>query len=168
VSGPPAFLPGRPTRSWAVVLSATVRRFRPDVSPKTLRESLGQRGSILVYNAAFESQRLSELAPWLPEFTERIRNIQARLWDLLPVVRRNCYHPAFAGSYILKSVLRALVPGMTYEGMAVSNGQDAGLAWGLLIRRIVDESELERLTKALLDYCRQDTLAVVKLLDTFG
>jgi hypothetical protein len=31
------------------------------------------------------------------------------------------YHPAFAGSYSLKAVLPALVPDMTYEGMAVAN-----------------------------------------------
>ena len=82
----------------------------------------------------FESQRLSDLAAWLPEFAERIKRIQARLWDLLPVVR-HVYHPAFAGSYSIKSVLPALVPEMTYEGMEVADGQDAGLAWESLVRR---------------------------------
>ena len=57
------------------------------------------------------------------------QEIQIRLWDLLPVVRNHVYHPAFAGSYSLKGVLPALVPEMTYQGMAVANGQDAGLAW---------------------------------------
>jgi hypothetical protein len=47
---------------------------------------LGKSGSILVYSA-FESQRLSDLAAWLPEFAGRIKKIQRRLWDLLPVVR---------------------------------------------------------------------------------
>ena len=60
--------------------------------------ALGDSGSIVVY-AAFESQRLSELAAWLPEFAEQIKAIQSRLWDLLPVVRNHVYHPAFAGSY---------------------------------------------------------------------
>jgi hypothetical protein len=92
----------------------------------SLCDALGERGSILVYNVAFESQRLSELAVWLPEFAERIKNLQARLWDLLPVVRSHVYHPTFAGSYSLKSVLPALVPEMSYEGMLVGNGQDAG------------------------------------------
>ena len=50
----------------------------------------------------------------------------SRLWDLLPVVRNHVYHPAFAGSYSLKSVLPALVPEMSYAGMQVADGQDAG------------------------------------------
>src|ERR1017187_2552400 len=89
---------------------------------------LGKSGSIVAY-AAFDSQRLSELATWLPEYADRIKNIQTRLFDLLPLVRNHIYHPAFAGSYSLKSVLPALVPRMTYVGMEVANGQDAGLAW---------------------------------------
>jgi predicted RecB family nuclease len=131
---------------------------------ESLCNALGEGGNIVVYSA-FESQRLSELAGWLPEFAGRINKIQRRLWDLLPVVRNNVYHPAFAGSYSLKNVLPALVPEMTYESMPVANGQEAGLAWEALIRGGLDQSERDRIRKALLDYCGQDTLAMVKLLD---
>ncbi|MFZ0798399.1 MAG: DUF2779 domain-containing protein [Terriglobales bacterium] len=127
--------------------------------------ALGESGSIVVY-APFESQRLSELAAWLPEFAGLIKTIQGRLFDLLPVVRNHVYHPAFAGSYSLKAVLPALVPEMTYDGMAVANGQDAGLAWESLVRGGLDQSERERTRKALLDYCGKDTLALVRLLET--
>jgi len=130
-----------------------------------LCDALGECGSIVVYNAAFESQRLSELAAWIPEFAERIRRIQDRLWDLLPLVRKHCYHPAFAGSYSLKAVLPALVPEMSYVGMDVAGGQDAGLGWESLVRGIVDQGERERLRKALLDYYGQDTLALMKVLE---
>jgi predicted RecB family nuclease len=126
--------------------------------------ALGDSGSIVVYNAAFESQRLSELAAWLPEYAERIKAIQSRLWDLLPIVRNHVYHPAFCGSYSLKAVLPALVPEMTYEGMPVANGQDAGLAWESLVRGTLDKAERESTRKALLDYCGQDTLALMLLL----
>jgi predicted RecB family nuclease len=127
--------------------------------------ALGESGSIVVY-AAFETQRLSELAAWLPEFADRIKKIQSRLWDLLPIVRNHVYHPAFAGSYSLKSVLPALVPEITYDGMKVSNGRDAGLAWESLIRGGLDQSERDRIGKAMLDYCGQDTLALVKIVAT--
>ena len=72
-------------------------------------------------------------------------------------------NPAFAGSYSLKAVLPALVPEMTYEGMEVTNGQDAGLAWENLIRGSLDQAERERIRKALLAYCGQDTLAMIRL-----
>jgi hypothetical protein len=125
---------------------------------------LGESGSIVVYSS-FESQRLSDLDSWFPEFADRINAIQARLFDLLPVVREHTYHPAYAGSYSIKSVLPALVPEMTYEGMEVANGQDAGLAWESLVRGSLDASERDKIRKALLDYCGQDTLAMVRLLE---
>lgn len=132
----------------------------------SLSAGVGDSGSIVVYNAAFESQRLSELASWLPEFADRINNIQARLFDLLPVVRNHVYHPAFAGSYSLKSVLPALVPELTYDGMQVANGQDAGLAWESLVRGNLSSTERDTVTNALLEYCGQDTLALLRLLQT--
>jgi predicted RecB family nuclease len=128
----------------------------------SLCHALGESGSVVVYSS-FESQRLSDLASWVPEFADRINAIQARLFDLLPVVREHVYHPAFAGSCSIKSVLPALVPEMTYDGMQVANGQDAGLAWGSLVRGRLDCDERERIRKALLAYCSLDTLAMVRL-----
>jgi predicted RecB family nuclease len=130
----------------------------------SLCRALGESGNIVVYSS-FESQRLSDLAAWLPEYAERINAIQARLFDLLPVVREHTYHPSYAGSYSIKSVLPALVPEMTYDGMDVANGQDAGLAWESLVRGSLDNCERDGLMKALLDYCGQDTLALVRLVD---
>jgi predicted RecB family nuclease len=115
--------------------------------------------------SGFEAQRLSDLAAWMPEFAGRIEKIQRRLWDLLPVIRSHVYHPRFAGSFSLKYVLPALVPEMTYVGMEVANGTDAGLAWEALIRGGLDQAERDRIRKALLDYCGQDTLAMVRLLE---
>jgi predicted RecB family nuclease len=129
----------------------------------SLCTALGENGSIVVYSS-FESQRLSELASWFPEFADRITAIQARLFDLLPVVREHVYHPAFGGSYSIKSVLPALVPEMTYDGMQVANGQDAGLAWESLVHEGLNCEERERIRKALLDYCEKDTFALVQLL----
>ena len=131
----------------------------------SLCAALGDRGNVVVYNATFESQRLKELAAWLPEFSGRIKKIQRRLWDLLPVMRNHVYHPQFAGSYSLKYVLPALVPEMTYEGMEVANGTEAGVAWELLVQGNLDEPERNRIEKTLLDYCGQDTLALLKVLN---
>ena len=130
-----------------------------------LCDALGDRGSIVVYHQPFESQRLSELATWLPEFAGRIGQIRRRLWDLLPVIRNHIYHPAFAGSYSLKSVLPALVPEMTYDGMEVADGQAAGLVWESFISSDCGETVRQQRRRALLDYCEQDTLGMVRLLE---
>ena len=128
---------------------------------------LGDRGSIVVYST-FESQRLAELARWLPEYAERIDAIQVRLFDLLPVVREHTYHPAYTGSFSIKSVLPALVPEMTYEDMEVSNGRDAGLAWQALVRGGLSQTQHESIMKALLDYCGRDTSGLLRICEALN
>jgi hypothetical protein len=54
---------------------------------------------------------------------------------------------------------------MTYEGMEVPDGLAAGLAWESMIRGDSSESERNAKRKALLDYCGQETLAMVRLLE---
>ena len=88
-----------------------------------------------------------------------------RLWDLLPVVRQYIYHPKFNNSFSLKTVLPALVPAMTYDGMPVSEGQEAGLAFERMINGSLSTSEREKTRQDLLAYCKQDTLAMVRLVD---
>jgi predicted RecB family nuclease len=131
---------------------------------ETLCRVLKGKGHIVVYNRSFESVRLSELAARLPEYAGRIEQIQNRLWDLLPFIRQNVYHADFRGSYSIKDVLPALIPEMTYEGMEVGDGTQAGLAWECFVCGGLDEPEKMRLRKSLLAYCAQDTLAMVRLL----
>jgi hypothetical protein len=132
---------------------------------KTLCQVIGTKGSVLAYSSGFESGRLGELAAWLPQYKDKIENIQGRLWDPLPVIRTHVYHPEFRGSYSLKLVLPALVPDMTYQGMEVAEGSEAGLAWEKMIRADAESEDRKRLKDALLAYCKQDTLGMVRLLD---
>ncbi len=125
---------------------------------------LGQSGTVIVYNQSFELARLNELASWLQEFAEPIKQIQSRVLDLLPVIRNHVYHPAFAGSYSLKAVLPALLPEMTYEGMEIANGTDAGVAWEAFTKT-TDQGEQQRIKKALSEYCALDTLALLRLVE---
>jgi hypothetical protein len=54
---------------------------------------------------------------------------------------------------------------MTYDGMTVTDGQDAGIAWESLVRGRLDQEKREKIRRALLDYCGQDTLGMVRLLE---
>jgi hypothetical protein len=56
---------------------------------------------------------------------------------------------------------------MTYEGMEIADGEHAGLSWDRLVRGDVGKGEKERIQKALLAYCAQDTLAMARLLAYF-
>jgi len=124
------------------------------------------RAPIIVYNQGFESGRLNELAGWFPAYAGRIKRVQKRLWDLLPVVREHVYHPKFRGSFSIKSVLPALVPGMTYTGMGVADGAQAGVAYLKMLQEDTPKLEKKRIRSNLLQYCEQDTLAMVMLIDS--
>jgi len=122
-------------------------------------------GSVVVYNAAFERSRILELRDRFPAMAPALEALSERLWDLLPVVRNHVYHRDLHGSFSIKAVLPALVPGAGYEGMEIADG---GAASGALERVLFDRSLGDEartsLRGALLAYCRQDTLAMVELL----
>jgi len=137
---------------------------RPDFV-KALCQVIGKKGSVLAYNSGFESGCLASLAEELTQYKDEIGNIQDRLWDLLPVMRAHVYDLAFRGSYSLKSVLPALVRDMSYQGMEVAEGNEAGLAWEKMVRAEAGSDERRKLRNDLLAYCKQDTLAMVRLLE---
>jgi predicted RecB family nuclease len=133
---------------------------------ESLCRAVEDAATVVVYNQGFESGRLSDLARWLPQYSVQIGEIQSKLFDLLPVMRRNVYHPEFAGSYSLKQVLPALLPEMTYSGMQVANGGDAGIAWAQMISQDIESPERQLVRTALLEYCGQDTRALAELVKT--
>jgi len=137
---------------------------RPEFT-RTLCHVIGMKGNVLAYNKGFEWGCLANLARTLPRYRDQIEDIQGRLWDPLPVIRAHVYHLEFRGSYSLKAVLPALVPDMTYEGMGVSDGAEAGLAWEKMLRADVGGEERQKLRSDLLAYCKQDTIAMVRLLE---
>jgi hypothetical protein len=55
-----------------------------------------------------------------------------------------------------------MVPTMTYNNMEISDGSMAGQAY-LDMGRIGDPEELKRIRKALLAYCKQDTLGMAEI-----
>ncbi len=81
--------------------------------------------TIVAYNASFEVQRIDALIDRFPELARALLKIRKRIIDLLPIVREHVYHPAFNGSFSLKSVLPALVPGLGYQDLDVKDGGTA-------------------------------------------
>jgi len=134
----------------------------------SLLPALGNTGDIVVYNQAFESRVLEGLAGCFPEYKSAISALQERLWDLWPVIRSQTYHIDYQGSFSLKNVLPALAPDMTYEGMGISDGEQAGAVWDAMIHGRLPQGEEKQARQDLLAYCRQDTLAMARLLEILG
>ena len=133
---------------------------------KTLAESLtkaiDETGSIIAYNAGFEKGVLNQLARWYPEHAESLQSIIDRLWDQLVIFRKFYTDYRFKGSNSLKNVLPVIIPSMSYENLAVSDGTEAQVTWNEMIR-LPESSQKSKLINELREYCRQDTMAMVNL-----
>ena len=68
------------------------------------------------------------------------------------------------GSYSLKYVLPALVPELKYDEMEISDGGMAANAW-MRLWEMEDSGEIVKVRNALFEYCKLDTLAMVRILE---
>ena len=128
---------------------------------EALLDACGNEGLICVYSG-FERRVIRALSRELPDLSLELDALIERLWDLLKVVEGNYYHSDFHGSFSIKQVLPVLVPGMGYEELAISDGREASVAYESSLE--CDEpQERRRIHEALLEYCRQDTLAMLAL-----
>jgi hypothetical protein len=129
---------------------------------RTLLESLGKKGSICTYTA-FESQVITDLANHLPQYRDQLDALLERCRDLYDEIRRGYYHPGLHGSFSIKNVLPVLVPSMSYEDLSIQEGGQAGLEYLRMIDPATPPREKETIRRALLEYCRKDTLAMVRI-----
>lgn len=130
---------------------------------------LGTSGSIVVYNKTFEMTRIAELAEMYPDLSEALLNINHRIVDLLEPFSKGYYYvPAMKDSFSIKSVLPALYPDseeLNYHNLneAVQNGAMAMNVYPMM--RTMNEAQVAETRKALLEYCKLDTLAMVRVMD---
>jgi hypothetical protein len=120
---------------------------------------------ILTYNQAFEKGVLRSLAELFPDLAPAIATRLDQVRDLmLPFRRRDVYRWQMRGSYSIKEVLPAMVPELSYAGLEIADGLAAMQAYHTMCM-LEEGAELERLRAALLEYCRLDTLAMVRILE---
>lgn len=118
--------------------------------------------TVLAYNAPFEHAVLRDLADAVPSLSRRLVALSERVVDLLPLVRDHVYHPDFGGSFSLKSVVPALAPELSYRELSIASGEHASFELEqLLLGACQSKTELERRRRALLEYCRLDSLGMV-------
>lgn len=129
---------------------------------EALIESLGEKGSIVVYSA-YEEAMMRQVVEAFPEFRQFFSAIIKRLWDLHPIIKEHYYHPKFQGSYSIKTVLPAVVPSMGYDDLAIQEGGQAANEYYRMVFLESDWIEQARIKDALLRYCARDTMAMVEL-----
>lgn len=135
---------------------------------KALIEAVSTHGPVVVYNAGFEGARIKELAAAFPHLSSELLVIPERFFDLLPLARNHYYHPDMKGSWSIKDVLPTIVPELDYANLEVSDGVMAQEAYKEAIHSQTTPERKEEVRNAMLKYCEQDTIAMVKIVQAWG
>jgi len=132
---------------------------------RQLRADLPETGSVVAYNAGFETGRLKECCELLPEYKPWLRKVTPRIVDLLLPFRGFRYHhPDQNGSNSMKAVLPALT-GKGYEKLAIQEGGAASREFLRVTFGQVTAAERRRVRLDLEEYCGLDTLGMVQIVD---
>ena len=131
-----------------------------------LCEDIPQNVCVTAYNKGFECGRIKELAATFPDLSDHLMNIQSNIKDLLtPFQSGYYYNKAMGGSFSIKSVLPALFPddpALDYHNLEqIHNGGEAMSIFPKIKNMSPDEAEETRYN--LLQYCKLDTYAMVKV-----
>ena len=136
-------------------------------------------GTVLVYNDSFEKTRLKELSEIFPEYKKELLKIKDMVFDLMNIVKTrsslyeelgyskeeasmfNFYHEDMLGSFSIKKIL-PLFSNLTYKGMEIANGVQALVTYAKFEK--MDELEYKHKYQKLVEYCKQDTWAMVEVL----
>jgi len=129
---------------------------------------LPKTGSIMAFNQSFEISRIKELAQYLPEHKDALLALIPRFVDLIEPFRKlGFYHPDFHGSFSIKAILPAMFPNdaeLDFKSLEIQNGAMAMDIFANL-PRLKNLEQREQIRKALLEYCKLDTWAMVKIFD---
>lgn len=132
-----------------------------------LCEDIPKDVTVLAYNMSFEKSVIKKLALEYEALSPHLLAIHDNIKDLMiPFQQKYYVTPSMNGSYSIKYVLPALVPEMkeAYQKLdGVQNGLEAMSAFANMSK--LDSVEKEKIRKALLAYCKLDTLAMVRVLE---
>ena len=124
---------------------------------------------VVSYNMSFEQTRIKEMARMFPDLSDHLHDINANMIDLMVPFSKGAYYSrTLGGGYSIKQVLPALIPDdpeLDYKSLdeRVQHGGNAMDIYPTM--HLQPPEETEAIRKALLAYCRLDTLAMVKVLE---
>lgn len=147
---------------------------------KDLLKYVKPDGTLFAQNVAFEKGRIKELAEMFPKYKDDLMSIYNCGFDLLWLVNTNSklyeslgfdkersalpnfYDKSLSGSYSIKKTL-PVFSDLSYKNLEVHNGTDAIVAYANYNN--MTKKELEKTYENLKVYCKQDTWAMVVILD---
>ncbi len=153
------------TYTHAAFLAEGPNDARPPLAAAMVRATA--KADRVVMYTSFEKTRIRELQLAVPGLATELAALEAKLIDLHPVVKNCVYHPDFNGSFSLKDILTPLVPELTYNDLVIVDGRVASveIARLLFVADKIPQHERDRVRQELLDYCKRDTWAMVRLVE---
>lgn len=131
-----------------------------------LASDIPETACVLAYNQYFERDRIKDLAKLYPTLSKKLFAVAKNVRDLIdPFAEGMVYNRAMGNSTSIKSVLPALYPfdpSLDYSNLdGVQNGNDAMSIFPKLLS--MTKEERKEAEKDLLEYCKLDTFAMVKI-----
>ena len=135
---------------------------------ENLINDIPRQSCSLAYNMAFEKGIIADLAYQYPQHYTALMDIYNNMVDLMVPFKNHWYYDkAMQGSYSIKYVLPALFPeddAMNYNNLeGVRKGGEAMAAFKNI--PLLSEEEKQTVRKQLLEYCKLDTYAMVKIMN---
>lgn len=130
---------------------------------RSLYEAIKDARTVVFYSAYETTAVRSLAAANVPYGQELVEILTTRGFDLYKLVREQLYFPAFRGSFSIKKVLPALVPGLDYKDLAIADGDTAAVEYLRMRSPSISAEDRDEIADALRQYCSRDTLAMVEL-----
>ena len=131
---------------------------------KSLQLHIGDKGSVLAWNASFEKSCNVSMGKLLPEFKSFYADLNNRVVDLMIPFSSSWYvHKDFGGSASIKKVLPVLVTELSYKELGIHDGASAQRLWMEAVLDGKRDGEKEQILGDLEKYCKLDTLAMVEI-----
>lgn len=163
-----------------VFLAKTHNDEREELVKALLEHIDGNKGTLFAQNVPFEMGRIKELANIFPKYKKELMKIHDRGFDLLWLVNTNSkiyieegfnkeeagifnyYNKDLSGSFSIKKTL-PVFSDLSYKDLTVKNGTEAIVEYANYDKMSKEEYNIKY--QALIDYCQQDTWAMVVILD---
>ncbi len=163
-----------------VFLADTLEDERLELVKALVERIDGNNGTMLAQNVTFERNVIKHMAEIFPEYKDRLLCIKENSTDLLYYLdtnkefymshgyseidakTMNYYNSKQSGSFSIKKTL-PIFTSLSYKDLEVQNGNEALSVYASYDK--MSESELKEAKLNLIEYCKQDTWAMVEILN---
>jgi hypothetical protein len=132
---------------------------------ESLVAALGKSDHPIIVYSHYEKTIMKEMALLFPDLAKSLHQQIERLRDLLPITKNHTYFRKYHGSFSIKTVGAVLTTAINYTELdLIADGSASSSGFAMISNgEVTDPAEVQAIRTALLEYCKLDTLAMVKV-----